>query len=55
MFFAQDPDGSYSSGDPNVFNVTFASSVPEPASAALLLPSLAMIWRRWLPRREIRA
>jgi hypothetical protein len=55
MFFAQDPGGSYSSGDPNVFSVTFASSVPEPASAALLFPSLAVICRRCLPRKAIRA
>lgn len=38
--FGLDADGSYSSGDPNVFSVTFASAVPEPATLALFATGL---------------
>jgi hypothetical protein len=42
--FGPDGDGTYSSGDPNVFSVTFLSPVPEADSAALLTPGLVLIW-----------
>jgi hypothetical protein len=46
--FGLDADGSYSSGDPSVFSVTFASPVPEPQSLFLFAAGLAMMRRRKL-------
>jgi hypothetical protein len=51
--FGLDADGSYSSGDPSVFSVNFASPVPEPPSLFLFaagLGGLALIRRRRAPR-----
>jgi hypothetical protein len=39
-FFALDSNGSYSSGDPNIFSVTFTSPVPEPATLVLFATTL---------------
>jgi hypothetical protein len=56
MMFAEDADGSYSSGDPSVFSVNFnGSPVPEPRSSGVLLAGLILIgvWRG-SPLRRLR-
>lgn len=52
-FFVQDADGSYSSGDENVFSVTFRTAVPEPSSAAAMAAGLFLLgaWRSARRRR----
>jgi hypothetical protein len=45
--FEADGDGTYSSGDPNVFSVNFATPMPEPTTGSLLLAGMILLsgWR----------
>jgi hypothetical protein len=57
QFFAKDPSGTYSSGDPDIFSINFdVKAVPEPATGRILLAGVILLALRrrtagWLRHR----
>jgi hypothetical protein len=49
--FVADSDGTYSSGDSNVFKVSFAASTPEPSTGSVVLVWIVLL----SPWQEVRA